>query len=488
MSFIFQYDKVIKYVETCNYISPKEDGFLTNTVVFNWKKHIPLFAVLISGAFITILNQTLLGTAIPPIMEDLNISESTAQWLQSGFMLVNGIMIPVTAFLIDRFTTRRLFLTAMTLFSIGSLIAAIAPDFSFLMTGRVLQAAGAGIMMPLIQTILFLLFPVERRGTAMGLFGLIIAFAPAIGPSLSGWLVDQYPWRSVFYVVLPIAILNIILAYFLLKNVTEQKKPKLDILSVILSTFGFGGILYGFSIAGDAGWFTLPVGLSTVIGAISLYWFITRQLKLKEPLIEFRVFKYSTFTLATALGMIVFAAMIGTNVILPLYMQNMIGFSALHSGLVLLPGALIMGIMNPLTGAMFDKYGGKWLARIGFLLLMVTTFSFTNLSASTSFAYLASMNAIRMGSIALILMPMTTLALNQLPNHLIPHGTALNNTFRQVSGSIGTAILVTTMATATIPKDTIEGAIHGVNISFLVAGITAAVGFVLTFKIKDLKK
>src|SRR5699024_7287960 len=311
---------------------------MENAKTFDWKKYIPLFAVLLSGAFITILNQTLLGTALPPIMKDLNLSESTAQWLQSVFMLVNGIMIPVTAFLIDKFTTRKLFLTAMGLFTIGTFIAAISPDFTILMVGRILQASGAGIMMPLMQTILFLIVPVNRRGTAMGLFGLVIAFAPAIGPSLSGWLVDQFPWRSVFYVILPIAIIDIIAAYYLLKNVTEQKNPRLDILSVILSTIGFGGILYGFSTAGDAGWLSPQVILTIIIGIISLYWFITRQLKLDEPLLEFRVFKHGTFTLATALGMVVFAAMIGTNVILPLYMQNMIGFSALKSGLVLLPG------------------------------------------------------------------------------------------------------------------------------------------------------
>lgn len=457
---------------------------MTNSETFNWKKNIPLFAVLLSGAFITILNQTLLGTALPPIMEDLNLTESTAQWLQSVFMLVNGIMIPVTAFLIDRFTTRKLFLTAMTLFATGTFVAAIAPSFSFLMVGRILQASGAGIMMPLMQTILFLLFPVERRGTAMGLFGLVIAFAPAVGPSLSGWLVDQFPWRSVFYVVLPIAVLNIITAYFLLRNVTEQKKPKLDILSVILSTFGFGGLLYGFSIAGDMGWSSLQVIFATVFGIISLFLFITRQLKLKEPLLEFRVFKYGTFTLATALGMIVFAAMIGTNVILPLYMQNMINFSALESGLVLLPGAIVMGLMNPVTGYIFDKLGGKWLARSGLLLLSITTLAFTNLSQDTSFTFLASMNALRMASIAMVMMPMTTLALNQLPNHLIPHGTAMNNTFRQVSGSIGTAILVTIMTTAAVSDGTASGAIHGVNTSFIVAGVTAFVGFILSFKIK----
>lgn len=458
---------------------------MSTTETFNWKKNIPLFAVLLSGAFITILNQTLLGTALPPIMKDLNITESTVQWLQSVFMLVNGIMIPVTAFLIDRFTTRGLFLTAMGLFSLGTLIAAIAPTFTVILIGRILQASGAGIMMPLMQTILFLLFPVNRRGTAMGLFGLVIAFAPAVGPSLSGWLVDQFPWRSVFYVVLPIALINIIAAYFLLKNVTELKKPKLDLFSIVLSTVGFGGLLYGFSIAGDKGWVSAHVIIAVILGAISLYTFITRQLKLEQPILEFRVFKYGTFTLATALGMVVFAAMIGTNVILPLYMQNMIGFSAFKSGLVLLPGAIVMGLMNPITGYLFDIFGGKWLARSGLLVLTVTTFAFTNLSEDTSFAYLATMNAFRMLSIAMVMMPMTTLALNQLPNSLIPHGTAMNNTFRQIAGSVGTAVLVTIMATAAIPEEKVAGLIHGVNVSFMVAGAAAFFGVLLSFKLKE---
>src|SRR5699024_10232870 len=326
------------------------------------RSNVPLIIVLLSGAFITILNQTLLGTALPPIMEDLQLNESTVQWLQSIFMLVNGIMIPITAFLIERFTTRKLFLTAMILFTFGTLIAAIAPNFSLLLIGRIFQAAGAGIMMPLLQTIMFLIFPIEKRGTAMGMFGLVIAFAPAIGPSLSGWLVDHFPWRSVFYVVLPIAMINIIAAYFLLRNVTEQTFPKVDIPSIILSTLGFGGLLYGFSIAGNVGWISAQVGISIVVGSICLFIFIQRQLKLEQPILEFRVFKYNIFSLTTALGMIVFVSMIGTAVILPLYMQNMLGFSALDSGLVLLPGAIVMGMMNPITGRLFDLYGAKWLS------------------------------------------------------------------------------------------------------------------------------
>ncbi|MEJ8778005.1 MDR family MFS transporter [Pseudogracilibacillus sp. ICA-222130] len=461
---------------------------MSNIESFNWRKNLPLFIVLMSGAFITILNQTLLGTALPPIMEDLQLSESTAQWLQSVFMLVNGIMIPITAFLIDKFTNRGLFMTAMGLFTFGTLLCAIAPQFSTLLIGRIFQASGAGIMMPLMQTILFLLFPLERRGTAMGLFGLIIAFAPAVGPSLSGWLVDQFPWRSVFYVVLPIAVLNLITAYFLLENMTEQKNPKLDLVSIVLSTIGFGGILYGFSVAGDLGWTNVQVAGTIIIGGIALYIFIKRQLRLEQPILEFRVFSYKTFTLATILGMIVFAAMIGTNVILPLYMQNMLGYSALHSGLVLLPGAIMMGVMNPITGYLFDHFNGKWLGVIGLFLLTVTTFAFGFLSEETTFAFLATMNAIRMVSIAMVMMPMTTLALNQLPDHLIPHGTAMNNTFRQSAGAIGTAVFVTVMATAAIPEKAVEGMIHGVNVSFIFAGILAAIGFILSFRIKDDRK
>lgn len=458
-----------------------------NTQMNNSMRRAPLIIVLLSGAFITILNQTLLGTALPLIMLDLDLSESTVQWLQSIFMLVNGIMIPITAFLIERYTTRGLFLTAMGSFAFGTLIAAIAPSFSLLLMGRIFQAAGAGIMMPLMQTIMFLIYPVERRGTAMGMFGLVIAFAPAIGPTLSGWLVDQFHWRSVFYVVLPIAILNIVTAYFLLRNVTEQTNPKVDLPSIILSTLGFGGLLFGFSIAGDVGWVSGEFIISMVVGTITLFLFIRRQLRLEQPILEFRVFTYNIFSLTTGLGMVVFISMIGTAVILPLYMQNMLGFSAFHSGLALLPGAIIMGIMNPITGRLFDKFGARGLGITGFFLLVVTTFAFTNLSIETSFRYIAVMNAIRMLSISMVMMPVTTAGLNELPQHLIPHGSAVNNTLRQMGGAIGTAMLVTIMVTTAIPDQGVEGLIHGVNVSFMIAGIIAVIGFVLSFYIKNTK-
>src|SRR5690625_1957447 len=446
---------------------------------------IPLIIVLLSGAFIAILNQTLLGTALPPIMEDLNLSENTVQWLQSIFMLVNGIMIPITAFLIERFTTRTLYLTAIGSFAFGTFICAIAPNFSFLMLGRVAQAAGAGIMMPLMQTIMFLIYPVERRGTAMGLFGLVISFAPAIGPSLSGWLVDQFPWRSVFYVVLPIAIINIIIAYFILFNVTDRTCPKVDIASIILSTLGFGGLLYGFSVAGNSGWTSSHVFVSLIIGVITLTIFIHRQLILEEPILEFRIFKHAIFSIATALGMVVSMAMIGTAVILPLFMQNMLDFSAFKSGLALLPGAIIMGLMNPVTGRLFDRFGARWLSIIGLIIIVITTFMFTDLSVETSFAFIAVTNAIRMLGISMVMMPVTTAGLNQLPPRLIPHGSAMNNTMRQMAGAVGTAMLVTVMTISARPSEGVDGKIHGVNMSFIVAGIISIVALILSFYIKN---
>lgn len=341
-------------------------------------------------------------------------------------------------------------------------------------------------MMPLLQTIMFLLFPVEQRGKAMGMYGLVIAFAPAIGPSLSGYLVDHFAWRSVFYVVLPIALVIIIAAVFLLKNVTQLTNPKMDYLSIVLSTLGFGGLLYGFSIAGNTGWLHLNVGIAVIVGAVSLYLFIKRQLQLEEPILEFRVFKYPIFGIATGLGMIVFASMIATTVILPIFMQNLLGFNAFHSGLMLLPGAIVMGIMNPVTGSLFDKFGAKWLLRIGFVILTVTTFMFANLSQETTFTYLAVLNAVRMLGIAMVMMPSTTLGLNQLPNRLIAHGTAMNNTFRQISGAVGTAVLVAITITAAA-GDSISGAIHGVNVAFHVAGYIAVFGLLLSLTIRDPK-
>ncbi|QQK79394.1 multidrug efflux MFS transporter [Salicibibacter cibi] len=442
-------------------------------------------AILLTGAFMAILNQTLLATALPHIMSDFGISADLGQWVNSVFMLVNGVMIPITAFLIEKFTTRRLFFIAMGLFALGTLLCALSPTYAFLIGGRIIQAAGAGIMMPLMQTVLLLVFPIERRGFAMGMVGLVIAFAPAIGPTLSGYLIEDFHWSILFWIIFPLALLDMIVAYWALKNVSFSRDPKLDILSVLLSTLGFGGLLYGFSFAGTYGWTDVHVILPMIIGLITLGLFVWRQLILPQPILEVRVFKYGVFTIATVIGMIVFMSMIGSQTILPIYMQDMNDFTALETGLMLLPGAVVMGLMSPITGRIFDKFGARKLAILGLFTVSVTTFMFTQLTADTSFVYLAIVNTFRMFGMAFVMMPVTTAAINSLPNVLIPHGTAMNNTVRQVAGSIGTAALVTVMSSMALAPEQApnmnEAMVHGVNMAFWLATVLTFIGFILSF-------
>ena len=448
---------------------------------------------LIIGAFIAILNQTLLITAVPSIMTDLNIPFSQAQWLTTGFFLVNGIMIPVTAFLINKFETRKLYIYAMTMFTIGTLIAAVAVHFPTLLIGRIVQASGAGIMMPLTQVVLLTMFPVENRGRAMGLFGLVIGFAPAIGPTLSGYIVEIWPWRSLFLVVAPIAVFNIIFAFIFMRNVVETTNPKVDILSIILSTLGFGGLLYGFSVAGTAGWMSMPVILPITAGGVIVFFFVTRQLKLEQPILNLSVFTNKHFLISTLIGVIVFTSMVSANNIIPVLMQDMLGYSPLESGLALLPGALMMGIMSFAAGYFFDKYGIKMLAVISLSLILVTSVLLTFLSEETPFKYIVIVYTIRLFATGLSMMPLSTFAMNALSTRMISHGTSINNTMRQIGSSLFTALLVTVMTGVGIRAAgtgdlTVQDQITGVNASFIVASVVALIGLVMVFFLKDNKK
>lgn len=412
-------------------------------------KVVPIVIVLVLAAFVTILNQTLMNIALPQIMNDLSISANTGQWLTTGFMMTNGVLIPVTAFLIERFTTRKLYMTAMSLFGIGTLICAVAPDFPLLLTGRIVQAAGAGIMMPLMMTSFLYIFPVEKRGRAMGIIGLAIIFAPAIGPTLSGWIVQNYSWRVLFYMMIPITILALVLAHFMLRNVTRQTLPKVDVFGITLSTLGFGGLLYGFSIAGNTGWEDYKVFIGLAVGVVALILFITRELKSKTPMLEFRVFKYPIFSLATLINMVVTMAMFAGMILVPIYLQNIRGFSPLESGLLLLPGAILMGIMSPITGYLFDKIGARPLALVGLAITAITTFGFSNLADDTTYTLLILMYTARMFGMSMLMMPIMTAGLNQLPQKWNAHGTAMVNTTRMISGAIGTAVLITVMSNRT---------------------------------------
>ncbi|TMW73321.1 MDR family MFS transporter [Alteribacter natronophilus] len=444
--------------------------------------------LLLIGTFIAVLNQTLMITAIPPLMEEMNITANTGQWLTTVFMLVMGIMVPISAFLIEKYTTRQLFMSAMGIFTIGTVIAAMAPNFPVLLAGRVIQSAGAGVMIPLMQTVFLLIFSVERRGTAMGYIGLVISFAPAIGPTLSGWVVTNYEWRYLFYGIIPLSLLMLLLAFFKMRNVTELKNRTVDPVSIMLSTFGFGGLLYGFTSAGNNGWGSPQTIIFLLLGALMIFIFVKRQLGLSHPMLEFRVFRARMFTLSTIICSIGFLGLIGLETLIPLYMHNMRGFTAVEAGIVLLPGALITGFMAPITGRIFDRYGARVLAIPGLIIMTISTFAFLFIDTSTSILYLTVMYAIRMFGFSMVMMPVNTAGLNQIPKKLIPHGSAVTNTVRQVSASIGTGLLVTTMTTAEragagllqVSRPDIFGAI----IAFGMIGVLTLVALILSFKVQ----
>lgn len=449
--------------------------------------------VFLLGAFVAFLNSTFMNVAIPDIMRDLHISVSTAQWLSTGYMLVLGIMIPCTAFLIDRFRTRTLFFISMGLFTVGTLLGCFAGNFETLLAARLIQAAGAGIIIPLMQTVFLLIFPIEKRGFAMGILGVVISFAPAIGPTLSGWIVNSHPWRYLFYVTLPLAVIDLILAFFLLKDVTDSKKVSADILSVITSTAGFGGLLLGFSNAGNDSWINPSVYIPMIVGVICLVIFVWRQLTLEVPLLNLRVFRSKVFTFSTIIVMIVYAGMISSELIIPMYLQNARGYSAFYAGLALMPGAIVMGVMNPITGILFDKIGSRMLSIIGLVCFTIGTFAFAFLTPTTDIAYIVCMYALRLFGLSMFLMPLTTSGLNTLERKLYSHGNAVNNTMRQVAGAIGTSILVTVMSKAALHSrftNPEKAMIHGMNFSFACAGALALIGLIIAFivvKKKEIK-
>ncbi|MFK3314924.1 DHA2 family efflux MFS transporter permease subunit [Staphylococcus aureus] len=408
-----------------------------------------ILAALLFGMFIAILNQTLLNVALPKINTEFNISASTGQWLMTGLMLVNGILIPITAYLFNKYSYRKLFLVALVLFTIGSLICAISMNFPIMMVGRVLQAIGAGVLMPLGSIVIITIYPPEKRGAAMGTMGIAMILAPAIGPTLSGYIVQNYHWNVMFYGMFIIGIIAILVGFVWFKLYQYTTNPKADIPGIIFSTIGFGALLYGFSEAGNKGWGSVEIETMFAIGIIFIILFVIRELRMKAPMLNLEVLKFPTFTLTTIINMVVMLSLYGGMILLPIYLQNLRGFSALDSGLLLLPGSLIMGLLGPFAGKLLDTIGLKPLAIFGIAVMTYATWELTKLNMDTPYMTIMGIYVLRSFGMAFIMMPMVTAAINALPGRLASHGNAFLNTMRQLAGSIGTAILVTVMTTQT---------------------------------------
>ncbi|MFC6261624.1 MDR family MFS transporter [Levilactobacillus fujinensis] len=408
-----------------------------------------LVILLLVGTFCTVLNQTILSTAYPTLMKAFDVSTSTVQWLTTGFLLVNGIMIPISAWLLSTISSKWLYIGAMSTFLLGTVLCWSAVSFPMLLIGRLIQAVGVGISMPLLQTLMLTIFPANKRGTAMGLAGIVIGLAPAIGPTLSGWVIDNWTWRDLFGMIIPIVAVVVIASFWIMHSVLETRKEPLDLISVALSTIGFGSMLYGFSSVGDDGWGSTLVLSTLAIGFVFVGLFVWRQLTMENPFLNFRVYKSREFTVSAILSSVVNMAMVGVEMVIPLYLQMVKGMSAFHSGLTLLAGALMMGIMSPITGRAFDRFGARRLSIMGMFLLTVGTLPFVWITKDTSTLYIVLLYALRMFGIAMVMMPATTAGMNALPLNMISHGTAVNNTQRQVASSVGTAILISVLTNVT---------------------------------------
>ncbi|WP_082235107.1 MDR family MFS transporter [Halobacillus massiliensis] len=460
----------------------------------------PVMASLIIGAFFAILNETLLNIALTTLMGEFNIQAPTVQWMVTGFMLIMGILIPVSAFLLQTFTTRKMFMGTMAIFTAGTVICAIAPSFAILLTGRLIQAIGTGLLMPIIFNTFLLIFPPRRRGAVMGMVGLVIMFAPAIGPTLSGIIVEHLGWRYLFITVIPFALFSIAFGYKYLLNVGEVTKPKIDILSLILSTFGFGGIVLGFSLAGKggSGFLAQEVILLIVIGTVSLVIFTIRQLRIDEPLLDVRVFKYPMYSAALIMFIIVMMSMFSSEIILPMFMQGPLQLTPATAGLILLPGALLNGLLSPVMGKLFDKFGPRTLIIPASFVLTATMFSLSRVSENTSVYVIVISYILLMISVSAIMMPAQTNGLNQLPKRLYPHGTAIMNTLQPVSGAIGVSVFISILTTRQqsvlqeMENPSAAAAVNqattaGVELVYFVAFGIALLGFILSLFIKRAK-
>lgn len=448
-----------------------------------------LIGVLVLSAFVMILNETIMSVALRELTVYLQVPTTTVQWLTSGFLLTMAVVIPTTGFLLERFTPRQVFTVSLTLFSLGTLLCAVAPGFVVLLIGRIVQASGTAVMIPLLMTTVMRLVPPERRGATMGTISIVIAVAPAIGPTIGGAVLASLGWRWMFIIVLPLAVGALVTGLLKIKLDSETRAVPLDLLSVLLSAVGFGGLLYGLSTSGEGGGHApVPPWLSASIGVVALLVFGWRQLRLQREdraLLDLRPFTYGSFVISMTLSGLLFICLVGVGaILLPLYLQTVLHASTFVSGLAVLPGGLVLGLMGRPVGGLFDRYGARPLVIPGAAALAVSIWLFSALGAGSPLIAVIGIHVLLSIGMGLMMTPMMTQALSALPQHLYSHGSAILSTLQQVAGALGTAVIVTT---ATLGSASTTGASpdqEGLHLAFMVAGGVGALAFLLSLLIR----
>ncbi len=445
--------------------------------------------VLLVGAVLVVLNQTFISPALPTIMNDMNVDETTVQWLTSAFALVEAIVIPLTAFFMGQFKVNYLFCGCIVLFSIGSLVCVVAPVFGVLLTGRILQAAAAGVLMTMVVSVILVTFPKEHRGQAMGLVSLIMTFAPAVGPAIGGVLIDSIGWRALFLVVMILAICVVIYSLISLRTDLEFARTHFDVLSVILSTVGLAALLYGIS-SFTSGNLVICIIL-IVVGLAMVLLFAWRQTRLDKPMLEVRVLKSRRYSTGVVANMLLMATLTGSGVLMPLYVQEVLGESATVSGLVVLPGALLGAILALFAGRLFDRMGVRIITIVGAALILVGGVGMIFYQADSPLWFVIFANVMFAGFLQFLITPITTWGLNSLDTGLVQHATSFTNTVNQVGSSLGTALIISfaalgsSMSTATGVANTFDG----YHLSFITTAVLLAIVFLIVlFLVRDRKK
>jgi DHA2 family lincomycin resistance protein-like MFS transporter len=447
--------------------------------------------VLLVSTFVVMLNETAMTVAIPRLMEALSVPASDAQWLTTAFLLTMAVVIPVTGFLLQRMNTRPIFLLAMVLFSAGTLVAALATSLPILIRARVVQASGTAIMMPLLMTTVMTLVPPHERGKMMGNISIVMSVAPAIGPALAGLIINYLDWRWIFILVLPISLGSLALGWRMMLNVSTPRYAPLDYLSVVLSAVAFGGIVYGLSAFGGEGhiaggmspWVPLGVGIVTMVA------FVVRQLQLQKndsALLDLRTLQSRNYAVSMAMISIMMLAMFGTIILLPIYLVQVLGFDTLGTGLLLLPGGLLMGLLGPFVGRLFDKVGPRPLIIPAIMIVSAVLWAMTLLGVNTWWPYILAGHLVMSLGFAFLFGPLFTTSLSSVQPQLYSHGSALLGSIQQVAGAAGVALFVALMsaqtaaltAAGTVPLEALAG---GIRLAFIVGATISLFAVVAAF-------
>ena len=465
----------------------------TSTAPLIPRKDMAVIWVLLTAAFVAILNETTMGMAIPHLMEDLHIDALAAQWVTSAFMLTMAVVIPITGFLLRRFTTRQMFMGALTLFSIGTLLAILSTGFPMLLAARVVQASGTAIMMPLLMTTIMNLVPPAARGRMMGRVSIVISLAPAIGPTLSGFLLDHFNWRAIFVVVLPIALIAMAIGWRRLTNVGETTHAPIDALSVVLSAFGFGGLVFGLSQIGaiaESGGSWMPMAIALSVGVLGLTLFLLRQVRLQrtdDALLDLRVFRSRDFSLAMVQMFLLSLAFFGSITVVPLYLQNAHGLPSAEAGLIVLPGALAMGLLGPVIGRIYDARGTRVLLVPGAILASSMLWVYSTVTVDTPIWLIVIVQTLLSVGLALSFTPLFTAALASLTPKFYSYGSAVIGTVQQVAGAAGIAVMMAVFTAVAAMGGGTEDPVAvaaGSRLAFLIGAVIATITIVGAFLIR----